>query len=66
VYTESHKNENNFTTGIFEHEDNTNQVLNTTTKPYYWIGKDYANTYREDFKDIHEFSRGIILRLNKR
>ncbi len=66
VYTESHKNENKFTNEIFEHEDDTKQVLNTKTKPYYWIGKDYANTYREDFKDIHEFSRGIILRLNKR
>ena len=25
---------------------------------YYWIGKDYCNSYREDFKDIHEFSKG--------
>ncbi len=59
-------NENKFTNEIFEHEGDSKQVLNTKTKPYYWIGKDYANTYREDFKDIHEFSRGIILRLNKR
>ena len=21
---------------------------------YYWIGKDYCNTYREDFKEVHE------------
>lgn len=26
---------------------------------YYWIGKDYANTYQEDFKDINEFEKGI-------
>jgi hypothetical protein len=25
---------------------------------YYWIGKDYANSYREDFKDVHEFAKG--------
>ena len=22
---------------------------------YYWVGKDYANSYREDFKDVHEY-----------
>jgi hypothetical protein len=24
---------------------------------YYWIGKDYANAYVEDFKDIHEHAK---------
>ena len=25
---------------------------------YYWIGKDYSNTYKADFKDIADFSHG--------
>ena len=24
---------------------------------YYWIGKDYANTYKQDFKDVGDFSK---------
>ncbi|CAF0825220.1 unnamed protein product [Brachionus calyciflorus] len=24
---------------------------------HYWIGKDYSNTYKMDFKDVHDFSR---------
>ena len=29
-----------------------------TRKPsFYWIGKDYANTYKGDFKDVGDFSR---------
>lgn len=28
---------------------------------YYWIGKDYSNTYKADFKDIADFSRGFFL-----
>ena len=24
---------------------------------YYWVGKDYANTYKQDFKDVGEFSK---------
>jgi hypothetical protein len=27
---------------------------------FYWIGKDYCNAYREDVKEVHEFSRGIF------
>lgn len=27
---------------------------------YYWIGKDYSNTYKEDFKDLKDFSRGFF------
>lgn len=29
---------------------------------HYWLGKDYANTYKQDFKDIHEFSQGENLK----
>ncbi len=25
---------------------------------YYWVGKDYSNCYKQDFQDIHEFSKG--------
>jgi hypothetical protein len=25
---------------------------------YYWIGKDYANTYLEDFKDVQDAFKG--------
>ena len=25
---------------------------------YYWIGKDYANAYKGDCKDIHEYEKG--------
>jgi phosphatidylserine/phosphatidylglycerophosphate/cardiolipin synthase-like enzyme len=24
---------------------------------HYWVGKDYANTYKADFKDIADFSK---------
>ena len=27
---------------------------------HYWIGKDYSNTYKADFKDVADFSRGIF------
>lgn len=30
---------------------------NTDSGYYYWIGKDYANNYVEDFKDVHEFDK---------
>ena len=25
---------------------------------HYWIGKDYSNTYKADFKDVADFSHG--------
>jgi hypothetical protein len=25
---------------------------------YYWIGKDYSNTYKADFKEVNNFSAG--------
>jgi hypothetical protein len=34
---------------------------NTDEGYYYWIGKDYANSYREDFKDVHEYAKGTVL-----
>ena len=29
---------------------------------HYWIGKDYANTYKADFKDVADFSRDQFAR----
>ena len=29
-----------------------------SNQAYYWIGKDYTNTYNADFKDIDDFSSG--------
>ena len=26
----------------------------------YWSGKDYANTYKEDFKDVQDFAKGYL------
>ncbi len=26
---------------------------------YYWVGKDYANSYKEDFKNVEEFGKGF-------
>ena len=37
-----------------------NDTANTIYDNYYWIGKDYANTYKADFQNIQEFSMGII------
>ena len=31
---------------------------------YYFIGKDYSNIYKEDFKNLEEFSTGIFLSNN--
>ena len=32
---------------------------------YYWIGKDYSNTYKADFKDLRDFSRGFFTYFSK-
>ena len=47
--------------------ENESEIENETINPqiptvssndgYYWIGKDYANTYKGDFKDVGDFSR---------
>lgn len=31
---------------------------NTDAGYYYWIGKEYANSYREDFRDVNEYMKG--------
>jgi phosphatidylserine/phosphatidylglycerophosphate/cardiolipin synthase-like enzyme len=41
----------------YNEEDEKKLPKNTDMGYYYWIGKDYANAYVEDFKDIHEFSK---------
>lgn len=32
-----------------------------STEYYYWEGKDYSNCYKEDFKDLEEFSKGSFV-----
>ena len=36
-------------------EDNVEKPV-VSNEGYYWIGKDYANTYAADFKDVAKFS----------
>lgn len=45
----------------FSEEENPAQPV-ISSDGYYWIGKDYSNTYKEDFKDIADFSRGKSLK----
>ena len=26
---------------------------------YYWLGKDYSNCYKEDFKELEHFAKGL-------
>ena len=45
----------------FEDLDENNLVdakSGTENSYYYWIGKDYCNSYREDFKEVHEHHIG--------
>jgi hypothetical protein len=41
--------------GYFSDEDHLPPPV-ISNEGYYWIGKDYSNIYRADFKDIHDFS----------
>ena len=34
------------------------EVPEISNESYYWIGKDYANTYVADFQNIEEFDKG--------
>ena len=34
------------------------QYLGMQGKSYYWVGKDYANTFVEDFKDLDDHQQG--------
>ena len=38
---------------------NLNEQDSTPSEGYYWPGKDYANTYKADFKELHDFSSGF-------
>lgn len=44
-------------TGSYRYDDSAEPPV-ISNEGYYWIGKDYANTYKADFKDIADFSRG--------
>lgn len=39
------------------HEENADMPI-ISNEGYYWIGKDYSNSYKADFKDVADFSRG--------
>ena len=55
IYDRWHSNKVN--TSFIDIED-IELPKNSDAGYYYWVGKDYSNTYREDFKDIHEYSKG--------
>ena len=40
-----------------KYEDENVELPVISNEGYYWIGKDYSNTYKADFKDIADFSR---------
>ena len=40
-----------------DQEDKSGLPKSSNLGYYYWIGKDYANAYREDFKDVHEYMK---------
>ena len=56
--------ENNFSGREDNNNNNNDEETNVNMPPvisnegYYWIGKDYSNTYKADFKDVWDFSRG--------
>lgn len=41
---------------MYRYEENAELPV-ISNEGYYWIGKDYSNTYKADFKDIADFSR---------
>ncbi len=41
-----------------EYEENAELPI-ISYEGFYWIGKDYSNTYKEDFKDLADFSKGF-------
>lgn len=43
----------------YRYEENAEPPV-ISNEGYYWIGKDYSNTYKADFKDVADFSRGSL------
>jgi hypothetical protein len=41
----------------FENDEDIKLPQNSDQGHYYWIGKDYSNPYKEDFKDIHDHTK---------
>ena len=41
-------------------EDEAPELPVISQEGHYWVGKDYANTFKEDFRDSFIFSQGII------
>ena len=47
--------------GAWAHENNLDKEAELpiiSNEGYYWNGKDYANSFIEDFKDVADFSTG--------
>lgn len=59
IYDRWHYNNNKINQSFIDIED-VELPKNTDAGYYYWMGKDYANAYREDFKDIQDFSKGFL------
>ena len=57
--TELENNEND--KDFIELEEIKENATNKKSEHYYWIGKDYCNTYNKDFQNIEEFSKGMKL-----
>jgi hypothetical protein len=44
-----------------DEEDYRNDIATIPTisyDGYYWVGKDYANTYKKDFQNVEDFGLG--------
>ena len=53
---------------VVEEDIGKDKEVASNEQGYYWIGKDYSNSYVADFKDIHEydkdqFDRDIVPRM---
>ena len=60
IYDRWHGNGNKV--GNYSDEKENSQELAKNNGLYYWIGKDYANAYQEDFKDIENYWKGWYFR----
>jgi hypothetical protein len=58
---EQENNENRDIKDIKQKLEDENNLDDKNLGQYYFIGKDYSNIYKEDFKNLEEFSTGIYL-----
>lgn len=45
---------------IYKDQNKKEEQTNESSECYYWIGKDYANTFKVDFKECADFEKGIF------